>query len=169
MPERKPLAATQAGAMVPPHKPSPISVASIDPSVVDPKDEELRREAAEVAGVDVETLPKTPVLAMVVKWLFSLLVEEKGGLVAAGKIKQVCTVFDEQVPMEGIDDTLAVVDADAKGLNERQLYVWVVLMFGDCTREEFQEGVNAFGEAASKVKGSSRRARPNRKPGKVGT
>ena len=91
----------------------------------------MRLEAAEVAGVSVETLPKTAVLAMVVKWLFSLLVEEKGGRISAAKIKQVCKVFDEQVPMEGIDDTLKVVDENSQGLTERQFYFWtgVCVMF----------------------------------------
>ena len=60
-----------------------------------------------------------------------------------------CEIYDDRVPVEGIRDTLAAVDGH-NALTERELYHWVILMFGDCSEEEFFSGANEFGTAAGK-------------------
>ena len=63
-----------------------------------------------------------------------------------------CEFFDDRIPIEAFDDTLAAVDA-LESLDKRKLCHWCVLMFGDCERNEFLNSVVRFGEAAKSIRG----------------
>ena len=91
-------------------------------------------------------------LAGVVKWLFALLCDDMTGSISAAKMIVACKLFDDRIPIEGLDETLKVVDA-ADGVTERKLYHWVVLMFGDCSPDEFLSGIDELGEAAKTLQG----------------
>ena len=116
---------------------------------VGPQDFALRQESAEIAGIDVNQLPEAKLLKGVVRWIFELLDDHRTGKITAAKLIRVCEIYDDRVPVEGIRDTLAAVDGH-NSLTERELYHWVVLMFGDCSEEEFFSGANEFGAAATK-------------------
>lgn len=71
----------------------------------------------------------------------------------SAKMVVVCRLYDENIPVKAVEETLAVVDLDKTGLDVDSLYNWVCLMFGDCEEVEFIEGVSALGDAASSVAG----------------
>jgi len=107
-----------------------------------------------ITGCDLESLPSAQVLDGVVKWLYTLLSDDKGGTISAAKMIVACKLFDDRIPVEGLDETLKVVDG-VGGLTERKLYHWLVLMFGDCSVDEFLKGVDEIGEAAKTLHGLS--------------
>lgn len=113
---------------------------------------QLRQEAAKIADIDADSLPGAKDLKEMVDWLFHLLVEEKGGKVTAAKMIVCMKVFDDQIPISVVNDTLLAVEA-MDTLDARRLYHWVVLMFGDCSEEEFLSNVLEFGEAAKTIRG----------------
>ena len=116
---------------------------------VGPQDHALRQEAADIAGIDVGLLPEAKLLKGVVRWIYELLCDKGSGEIKANKLIRVCEIYDDRVPVEGIRDTLAAVDG-VNSLTENKLYHWVILMFGDCSEDEFFSGANEFGTAAIK-------------------
>ena len=47
------------------------------------------------------------------------------------------------------------IEPDPRGLNFDHFYLWLVLMFGDCTNDEFESGTQEFRiaiDAASKAR-----------------
>ena len=111
----------------------------------------LRQEAAEIAGLDAATLPPAKLLNGVVRWLFSLLADDRDGRIPSKSIVEACRVYDDRLELGGVVDSLEAVGATDR-LTERDLYHWIVLMFGECSEDEFVGGVNDFGEAARQVK-----------------
>ena len=68
-----------------------------------------------------------------------------------------CLMYDERVPIEGIEDTFEAVesfsgDSDGTGLVYDQFFMWVILMFGDCSNAEFASGTREFAMAISNSK-----------------
>jgi len=60
-------------------------------------------------------------------------------------IFEVCQAYDEAVPAWVIRDTLVSVGAKAKGgLSKHKLHLWLVHMFGDCGKLDFQHHVSEF-------------------------
>ena len=41
-------------------------------------------------------------------------------------------MYDHRAPVEGIYDTIDAVDGE-DGLDETTFYIWLVVMFGDCS------------------------------------
>jgi len=109
-------------------------------------------EAAQLADVDIATLPNGRELREVVQWLFALLVDEPTADVAAAKLIVTCKIFDEKIPISVVNDTLAAVNA-GESLTARSLCNWVVMMFGDSSEDSFLREVLEFGEAAKTVRG----------------
>jgi len=117
-----------------------------------PEDEILRREAAAVAGLDVNDLPQSRVLSGAVKGLYGLLKNENTGYIPAAKLVVACKLFDDHITVEEIRQTLEAVEGEHV-LTERRLYYWVVLMFGDCNEEDFFDGLTELAQAAKSIRG----------------
>jgi len=115
--------------------------------------EVLRQEAAEISGLDIETLPPAKLLNGMVRWLFSLLADDRDAKIPSKSLVEACRCYDERLELASVIDSLEAVGATDR-LSERDLYHWIVLMFGECSEDEFVGGVNDFGEACRNVKAS---------------
>ena len=115
----------------------------------------LRKEAAELAGVDVDSLPSGAVISGLVEYIFMLLSEhdviQGEGLgvrmIKCRKLEEVCRVYDGSIPLEALIETFKTVGG-SHGMDHKTLYFWIVLMFCDCGVEGFLCGVDEFAEAA---------------------
>jgi len=107
----------------------------------------LRTEAADLAGIDCSKLPPIPLLKSTVKHLHGILASERTGKIQAEDLIRACMIYDDRVPLEGIQDTFAAVEGE-NGMDEKRFYLWLILMFGDCSEDEFISGTAEFGEAA---------------------
>jgi len=117
-------------------------------------DEELRQEAADLAGVHVDMLPNARILRSSVQ---NLLKQLNDGVtpryhsinLTAEKLASTCKLYDSRLSMEVIEDSIKAAGMKLTDtLTERALYHWIVLMFGDCFETEFIMGIQEFGAAA---------------------
>ena len=115
-----------------------------------PSPEKLRQEAAELAGYSLDTLPSAKLLDGTVRWLFSLL-EDKDGSVHRDRILAASLAYDDRIEEDGILETLEEIGVEKTRLQLREFYNWVILMFGECSEEEFIGGTSDFGDAARAV------------------
>jgi len=121
----------------------------VDGSNMPPPDV-MRREAAKLTGLVETALPSAKLLSGTSRWLFSMLKNPDDGYVHAEKVMEACLMYDDSVSEDGIIGTLESIEASEK-LTEIDLYNWIVLMFGDCSEDEFIGGATDFGEAARLV------------------
>ena len=63
--------------------------------------------------------------------------------------------YDDRSPKEGIEDTFYAVEdevePDPRGLSRDHFFLWLVLMFGDCTNDEFESATLEFTNAINAV------------------
>lgn len=121
-------------------------VAGFPDVIVSSEDDALRQEAANIAGINVSTLPEAQTLKGFVTRLFYLLNEE--GMIPGAKVIEICKMYDDRAPAEAIRASIESVGG-SNGLTERKLYLWIIHMFGDCSEEEFYSGVTELIGAAS--------------------
>jgi len=122
-------------------------------AVASPAQMALHREAAEMAGVDVNWLPNAALVQNVVRWIFGLL--QQDGFVHKTSLTVACKLFDYHIKTADLQRSLEAVSIppEMQLVPERSLYHWLVFMFCECTEEEFLSGANEFGKAAQQVKG----------------
>jgi len=127
---------------------------------------DIRQEAANIAGVDVASLPSEKLITGSVRWLFSLLVDDlapyamdqreldpDGMTLTTTRLVDATQLYDDRIELEAIRDSMEVVGVRFGGaITQREFYHWVVCMFCDCNEEEFVSGVEAFAEAARALK-----------------
>jgi hypothetical protein len=98
-------------------------------------------------------LPDIELLEGVSSKLFEVIDADNNQSVSRDEIIDACLMYDERVPIDGIEDTFdAVVSftadmASEDTLNYEQFFLWVVLMFGDCSNAEFVDGTRQFAHA----------------------
>lgn len=123
---------------------------------VGPEAIKLRKQAANVAGVDVESLPSCAQLSGLVEYLFMLLASHvtTGGLskrvVTTFNLQRVCQRYDSNIPIEALHETFKAVGG-LQGLDHTALYLWVAMMWSDCGVEGFLTGVDQFAEVAKSM------------------
>jgi len=102
----------------------------------------LRKEAAESAGIPDHSLPAVRVLREIIGKLYlSLLEEASNETVSPLKLLRTCSAYTVGL---GGSDGLPCNEIDFEGLDERNFFLWVVNMFGDCTETEFVSGIAEF-------------------------
>ena len=60
------------------------------------------------------------------------------------------------MPIDGIEDTFEAVESfssmdNSRGLEYDQFFMWCILMFGDCSNEEFASGTREFSSAVQRA------------------
>ena len=108
---------------------------------------------AEICGIEIEDLPDWKLLEEVATKLFGLLDGDGNGYVSREEVVDACLLYDERVPVDGIEDTFEAIvsfcpavdyEVAGEGLDYDQFYMWCVLMFGDCSSNEFVQGTREF-------------------------
>ena len=130
------------------------------PSLIEPPSSPstLRREAAILTGIGLDTLPDPKILERTARWLYSLL-EDKDGQVTKDQILAASLEYDDRIEEGGILATLEEIGAEGSQLRFPDFYNWLVLMFGEVeSEEEFIGGCTDFGDAARVVRGPRRSA-----------
>jgi len=125
------------------------------------KGEDLHREAARLANIELHTIPPSCLVQAVVRWLFLVL---RGGdhspptptndyepRIQPEQLIAACLLYDDRVPRTSVEDTMAAVGGGKEGLTQEMLYLWTVLMFGASPEDEFLSGTSMFGLAATQV------------------
>ena len=113
--------------------------------------EHIRFEAAAMAHVRVEGLPSAADLSKMVKKLHTVMADDESGKVRSSWVIQTCQYCDGAIPMQVVEDSLysvGVMVSNNADVTLRQLYFWVVLMFGEASEADFLNGVNELGQAS---------------------
>eukprot|EP00658_Telonema_sp_P-2_P029845 TRINITY_DN22635_c0_g1_i1.p1 TRINITY_DN22635_c0_g1~~TRINITY_DN22635_c0_g1_i1.p1 ORF type:complete len:202 (-),score=34.29 TRINITY_DN22635_c0_g1_i1:91-696(-) len=108
----------------------------------------LNNLAADVAGIPEDELPDPALIKAAAHELFELMDADHSGYLSKDELIDSCLMYDDRVPIEGIEDTFYAVEdeiePDPRGLCFDHFYLWLVLMFGDCTNDEFESGTQEF-------------------------
>lgn len=134
---------------------SPISPQNSEPQ--DAASANRLRMASEVSGISIEELPDVQLIERVATKLFMLIDADENGSVSKDELIDACLMYDERVPIDGIEDTFEAVESFndteevSRGLNYDQFFMWCILMFGDCSNEEFASGTREFSSAVQRA------------------
>jgi hypothetical protein len=112
--------------------------------------------ASEVSGISIEELPDVQLIERVATKLFALIDADDNGCVSKDELIDACLMYDERVPIDGIEDTFEAVESfcdstNGRGLEYDQFFMWCILMFGDCSNEEFASGTREFASAVQRA------------------
>merc|ERR1712166_317769 len=117
-------------------------------AAMDDADHALAELAAEVSGIPIDQLPDAHLIKAAAKELFELMDADDSQFLSKDELIDACLMYDDRVPIEGIEDTFYAVEdeiePDPQGLTFDHFYLWLVLMFGDCTNDEFESGTQEF-------------------------
>ena len=115
---------------------------------LDDADHALATLAAEVSGFPMDQLPDAHLIKAAAKELFELMDADDSQFLSKDELIDACLMYDDRVPIEGIEDTFYAVEdeiePDPQGLTFDHFYLWLVLIFGDCTNDEFESGASLF-------------------------
>ena len=60
-----------------------------------------------------------------------------------------CRAYDESIDAAGVAQTFEMVNATDNRIDLAAFFRWIQMMFGDCSEEEFKEGMRDMGSFTS--------------------